>query len=143
MFEGSQLWDQYRVLEERLRAVEGTGVRARDARDLCLVPDIVLPPKFKAPDFDKYRGTGCPQSHVTMYCRRMAAYASNDKLLIHCFQNSLAGAPLDWYMRLQPSDIHSWKDLSDAFLKHYQYNIDMAPDRVQLQHMSKKDDESF
>lgn len=143
VFENSQPRDQYRVLEERLRAVEGTGVRAKDARDLCLVPDIVLPPKFKAPDFDKYRGTGCPSSHITMYCRKMAAYASDDKLLIHCFQNSLGGASLDWYMQLQSSDIHSWKDLSEAFLRQYQYNMDMAPDRSQLQHMGKGDKESF
>jgi len=31
----------------------------------------------------------------------------------------------------------------DAFLKQYKYNVDMAPDRLQLQNMSKKNSETF
>ena len=46
-------------------------------------------------------------------------------------------------MHLERSRIQSWKDLADAFLKQYRYNIDMAPDRSQLQNMVKKDDETF
>jgi len=34
-------------------------------------------------------------------------------------------------------------DLADAFVKQYKYNIDSAPDRLQLQNMAKKDTESF
>ena len=30
-----------------------------------------------------------------------------------------------------------------AFIRQYQYNIDMAPDRTQLQNMSKREHESF
>jgi len=67
-----------------------------------------------------------------MYCRKMAAYAHNEKLLIHCFQDSLGGVALNWYMHLEPTRIASWKDLVDAFLNQYKYNMDMAPDRMQL-----------
>ena len=63
-----------------------------NAEDLCLVPDVVIPPKLKTPEFDKYDGTGCPASHLTMYVRKMAAYTHDDKLLIYCFQDSLTGA---------------------------------------------------
>lgn len=141
--EHQQTKDQFQILEERLRRVEGFGSRAREARDLCLIPDVVLPPKFKVPDFDKYRGATCPKSHLTMYCRKMSTYSHDDRLLIHCFQESLAGASLNWYMKLEPSQVRCWKDLADAFLKQYQYNTDMAPDRTQLQGMSKRDNESF
>jgi len=30
-----------------------------------------------------------------------------------------------------------------AFIRQYQYNTNMAPDRTQLQNMSKKEHESF
>ena len=57
------------LLEERLRAVEGLGnYPFSDIADLCLVPDIIIPPKFKVPNFDKYKGTTCPKSHLRMYC---------------------------------------------------------------------------
>ena len=88
--------DKLEVLEKRLRAIEGgSSHEFGDAVGLCLVPDVVIPPKFKVPDFEKYKGTTCPKSHLTMYCRKMATHAHNEKLLIHCFQDSLRGVALN------------------------------------------------
>jgi len=82
--------DKLEVLKKRLRVIEGGGsYEFGDAAGLCLVPGVVIPPKFKVPDFEKYKGTTCPKSHLTMYCRKMAAHVNNEKLLIHCFQDSL------------------------------------------------------
>ncbi|EOY03805.1 Uncharacterized protein TCM_018989 [Theobroma cacao] len=52
---------KFDLFEERLRMVEGMGMYcSMDAIELCLVPDVVIPPKFKVPDFEKYDGTKCP-----------------------------------------------------------------------------------
>ena len=73
-------------IEERLRVVEGCGDYAfADMEDLCLVPNMVIPPKFKVPDFDKYKGTTCPKNHLKVYYRKMGAYAKDEKLLMHFF----------------------------------------------------------
>lgn len=66
-----------------------------DVKELCLVPNMVLPQKFKVPDLQKYKGLGYPRSHSTMYCRKMDSYIDNDALLIHWFQDNLYGALLD------------------------------------------------
>jgi len=132
------------ILEERLRMIEGaSSCEFRDVAGLCLVPDVVIPPKFKVPDFEKYKGVTCPKNHLTMYCREMVAHAHDEKLLMHFFQESLTGVALNWYMHLEPAHVCSWKDLVDAFLKQYKYNMDMAPDRMQLQSMAKKSSETF
>ncbi|XP_017639797.1 uncharacterized protein LOC108481143 [Gossypium arboreum] len=82
--------DKYRSLEERLKAIEGTeAFSALSAKELSLVPDLVLPPKLKVPDFKKYDGMRCPKAHLIMFCRKMTGYVNEDKLLIHCFQDSL------------------------------------------------------
>ena len=73
----------------------------------------------------------------------MAAYAHDDKLLIHFFQDSLSGAAVNWYAQLERSRIRTWKDLADAFLKQYKHNLEMAPDRSQLQSMFKRENETF
>ena len=78
-----------------------------------------------------------------MYFRKMDAHEKNDKLLIHCFQDSLTGASLKWYMSLKRENINSTRDLVEAFLKQYKFNLDMAPDRRQLQAMTMKDQETF
>jgi len=47
-------------IEERVRAIErGGNYGFVDMFELCLVPDVVIPPKFKVPDFDKYKGITC------------------------------------------------------------------------------------
>ena len=46
---------QLDLIKERLRAVEGSGdYPFVDMTDLCLVLDVVIPPKFKVLDFDRY-----------------------------------------------------------------------------------------
>ena len=120
-------------LEERLRAIEGGEDYAfANLEELCLVHNIITPPKIKVPDFDKYKGTTCPKNHLKMYCQKTGAYTKDEELLIHFFQESLTGAAITWYINLEPSRVHSWKDLMVAFIRQYQYNSDMAPDRMQL-----------
>ncbi|XP_050919740.1 uncharacterized protein LOC127137311 [Lathyrus oleraceus] len=133
----------YRLLDERIRAIEGFSGYGIDAKDLSLVPNVVLPPKFKASDLPKYKGLSCPRSHIIMYCRKMESYINNDELHIHCFQDSLFGASLDWYMSLERSKIRSWKDLSKAFLRQYKYNMDMARTRLQRRNQACKSSKTF
>ena len=114
-----------------------------DTYKMSLVPDLVLPPKFKVPTFDKFDGTKCPSTHLYMYCRKMTGHTSNDKLLIHCFQDSLSGSTTRWYNFLSRDQIKSWTDLAKAFLVQYKHMTDTAPDRMSLQNMEKKTNETF
>ena len=74
-------------LEERLRAIEGGGdYPFADMAELCLVHDVIIPPKFKVPNFDKYKGITCPKNHMKMYYWKMGAYAKDEKLSMHFIQ---------------------------------------------------------
>ncbi|KAA3473758.1 hypothetical protein EPI10_024114 [Gossypium australe] len=109
-----QLEDRCKWLEEKFREMETADRRyGVGTKDLSLVSDLVLPPKFKIPDFEKYNGTSCPEVHITMFCRRMAGH------------------------------INTWKDLAQAFMKQYGHVADITPDRITLQNMEKKPSESF
>ena len=118
-------------IEERLRVIErGGNYVFADMAESCLVPDVVIPLKFKVSDFNKYKGTTFPKNHLKMYCWKMGAYAKDEKLLMHLFQESLTGVAVTWYTNLESSWVRSWKDLMVAFIRQYQYNSDMAPDRM-------------
>ncbi|KAL4272474.1 hypothetical protein GQ457_13G020790 [Hibiscus cannabinus] len=125
-------------LEEKFKAAEGS-----DARELSLVPNLVLPMKFKMPEFEKFDGTSSPSVHLTMFCRRMTGRVDNDELLIHCFQDSLKGSAARWYNQLTRDKIRSWKDLAKAFIEQYKHITDIEPDRITLQNMEMKPNESF
>ena len=96
--------EKFDHIEERLRAIErGEYSPIADMAELCLVPDVIIPLKFKVPDFDKYKGTACPKNHLKMYCWKMGAYTKDEKLLMHFFQESLARAAITWYTNLESS----------------------------------------
>ncbi|XP_052485216.1 uncharacterized protein LOC128040491 [Gossypium raimondii] len=139
-----QFEEKWKWIEEKFREIESIdSYRGIEAKDLSLVPDFVLPYKFKMPEFEKYNGTSCPEAHLTMFCRRMTGYINNDQLLIHCFQDSLTGAALKWYNQLSRSKIATWRDLAQAFMKQYDHVSEMMPDRITLQNLEKKSNESF
>lgn len=57
----------YQLLDDRIRAIEGFSSFGIDARDLYLVPNVVLPQKFKVPDLPKYKGLSCPRCHTPKF----------------------------------------------------------------------------
>ncbi|GAU29064.1 hypothetical protein TSUD_278200 [Trifolium subterraneum] len=134
---------KYDEMQKEMRALRGKDLFGQDAHELCLVPDVVVPHKFKVPDFEKYKGSTCPKAHLIMYARKMSTQSSNDKLLIHYFQDSLTGAALRWYMDLDKANVSSFNDLASAFIRQYNYNSYLAPDRDELRVLSQKEKESF
>ncbi|KAA3479435.1 Gag-pro-like protein [Gossypium australe] len=67
-----QLKDRCRWLEEKFKAIENVDYHCRvDAKDLSLVPDLVLPPKFKTLEFEKYNGASCPEAHIMIHVTDM------------------------------------------------------------------------
>ncbi|XP_050909396.1 uncharacterized protein LOC127123192 [Lathyrus oleraceus] len=123
--------------------MESTDALGLDAVEMCLVPGVVIPAKFKVPDFEKYKGSNDPRTHIRAYCHKMAAYSDDDTLLMHFFQDSLSGASLDWYMQLEGNHLWMWREMAKAFLKHYQYNTNMTPNHTQLQNLMQQSEDTF
>ena len=73
----------------------------------------------------------------------MAGHTGNDKLLIHCFKESLTGSAARWYIKLDCNQIHTWTHLVKAFLAQYDHVVDIAPDCMTLMIMENKEIESF
>ena len=88
---------------------------ALDPRELSSIMDVVIPPKFKMPKFEKYGGTKCLEIHLATYCHEMAGHARNEDLLIYAFYESLTGAAARWYMGLKRDQIRTWRDLAKNF----------------------------
>ena len=127
--ESNKAQQKLELIEEHLRMVEGSDAYSLvDASKMSLVSDLVLPPKFKVPIFDKYDGTKCSSAYLYMYYRKMIGHTSNDKLLIHCFQDSLTGFTTKWYNQLSQANVRSWTYLAKAFLVQYKYMTESALD---------------
>jgi hypothetical protein len=129
-------------LEEKIRLMQGLNSFGNtDFSSMSWFPNMTVPPKFKAPEFEKYNGRGDPMIHLQMYYRKMAPYVNNEPLLIQTFQDTLIGHAAEWYSQLKK--ISHWKELADTFLAQYSFNSQIAPDQFDLQRMEKKSNETF
>ena len=132
------------LLDKKLKKIEGVNdLESVDPRELCLVPDLIMPSEFKMPKFEKYDGTKCLENHLATYCNKMAVHAHNKDLLIHVFYDSLDGTAAQWYMKLKKDPIRTWRDLARAFLEQYKYLLETAQDRMILQCIKKRPEENY
>ena len=75
-----QVKSQMETLAEKLQIIEGSSAHGSiDLDSLTNFPQVIMPPKFKAPKFVKYDGTRDPCAHLRMFCRKMAPFGNN-----HC-----------------------------------------------------------
>ncbi|XP_027169533.1 uncharacterized protein LOC113769267 [Coffea eugenioides] len=109
-----------------------------DYNELCLFPDMQLPVGFKAPKFSKYDGTCNPKTHLRMFANKLGKPVDDENLPIHLFLESLEGDALDWYSNLKPDAMRTWMDLSTAFVRHYEYNCELAPTKTTLEGTKRK-----
>ncbi|XP_019235568.1 PREDICTED: uncharacterized protein LOC109215901 [Nicotiana attenuata] len=72
-----------------------------------------------------------------------ADLCGKEDLLMVYFGESLVGISSEWYMDQDISRWHIWDDLARDFVRQFQYNIDIAPDRNSLSNLKKKSSESF
>ena len=80
-------------LDKKLKEIKGVNdLESVDPKELSVVPDVVIPPKFKMPKFEKYDGTKCTKNHLATYCHKIVGHTYNEDLLIHVFYDSLTMA---------------------------------------------------
>ena len=93
--------------------------------------------------FEKYDGIKCPKNHLATYCNKMTDHTRNEDLLIYVFYESLTETAAQWYTKLKKDQIHTWRDLTRAFLERYKYLLETTPDRMTLQCMKKRPEENY
>ncbi|XP_031375657.1 uncharacterized protein LOC116190138 [Punica granatum] len=141
---GTEQEQRLKKMEENIKALQSGGPRL-DAGDCdwSLFPGMRLPPKIKVPEFQRYHGTTDPRHHLRHYRGKMLQYWDYEEFVIHTFQDSLAGAALDWYMSLKAADIPTWTDLSGKFIDQYKYCAETPPTLLELSTMEMAEDQGF
>ncbi|KAI5409894.1 hypothetical protein KIW84_055376 [Lathyrus oleraceus] len=73
-----EMKDQFLELCKELKTLRGKDLFGKIVAELCLVPNVKIPVKFKVPNFEKYKGNTCLLSHLVMYARKMSTQTDND-----------------------------------------------------------------
>ncbi|XP_070005967.1 uncharacterized protein [Nicotiana sylvestris] len=125
-------------LQEHNQAAEQT-LEARTEQ----IGHVQLPAGFKIPKFDLYEGHGDPVAQLRGFSSIMRETGGRNELLMAYFSQSFSGSALEWYTRQDHNRWYTWDDLAQAFACHFQYNLEIIPDRLSLTKLEKKPGESF
>jgi len=137
-----QVKSQVETLAKKVRIIEGSSAHGSvDLDSLTNFPQVIIPPKFKAPEFVKYNGNRDPCVHLCMFYKKITPYGDNHPLLCHIFHDSLTNLVATWYVRLEKTS--SWKEMINSFQEYYRFNTEIAPDRTVLMRTEKKSREYF
>ncbi|XP_070020114.1 uncharacterized protein [Nicotiana sylvestris] len=106
------------------------------------------PPQYKFTAGQEKTTKTPEQVEITRKMRSMEQSLKNiqggkEELLMDYFGESLVGISSEWYMDQDISRWYIWDDLALDFVRQFQYNIDIAPDRNSLSNLKKKSSESF
>ncbi|XP_015075319.1 uncharacterized protein LOC107019300 [Solanum pennellii] len=84
-------------IEKHMKSMQGLGGHKSVAfKDLCMFPNVHLPPGFRTPKFDKYDGHGDPIAHLKRYCNQLRGAGGKEELLMAYFGESLTGVASEW-----------------------------------------------
>ncbi|XP_070031667.1 uncharacterized protein [Nicotiana tomentosiformis] len=142
--EQEEMVRKMKSLKKGLKNMKGlSGQKSVSNSDLCMFPHVHLPVGFKMLKFEKYDGHGDPIAHLERYCNQLRGGGGKEELLMAYFGESLTGIASEWYINQDIFHWHIWDDLARDFVRQFQYNIDIAPDRNSLTNSKKKITESF
>ena len=128
------------TLVEKIRIIEASGTRGRVNLDsLTNFPHVIMPPKFKAPEFVKYGGT---EIFAPICACSVVRWHPMETITCSSARFSLIA-----WLALQPPGMwdwnSSWREVANAFLEYYLFNTKIAPNHTVLQRTKKKSRESF
>ena len=78
-----------------------------------------LPAKFKMLQIEAFDGAKDPVDHLNTYKNQMEIHGYQDPVRCRAFAITLKGPALAWFNRLPPSSVSSFKELSIAFVSHF------------------------
>ena len=126
-------------IEQHMKSMQGLGRhKSAASKDLCMFPNVYLPPGFKTPKFDKYDGHDDPIAHLKRYCNQLRGAGGKEELLMAYFCECLTGVASEWFIDQEISHWQIWDDMARDFVTQFQYNVDIMPDRNTLSNTRKK-----
>ncbi|XP_027083537.1 uncharacterized protein [Coffea arabica] len=89
----------------------------------------------------KSQGLNKQGTHLRLFANKLGKPVDDENLPLRLFPESLEGDALDWYSNLKLEDVKTWIDLSNAFVRQYEYNCELAPTRTTLEGTKRKPSE--
>ncbi|XP_077242547.1 uncharacterized protein LOC143883067 [Tasmannia lanceolata] len=119
------------------------GPKRFDISEYFETPIVTLPPKFKAPDYDRYDGTGCPRNHVRWFITLSQQHGLSREQMAQLFPMSLIGIAKKWFLRLKLEETRSLDDISSLFVEQFLMEEGIEITKRDLKQLKQGPQETF
>ncbi|XP_075659096.1 uncharacterized protein LOC142628960 [Castanea sativa] len=109
----------------------------------ALVNLYPLPPKFRMPHIENYDGSKDPLDHLESFRTLMHLQGVPDEIMCRAFLTTLKGPVRDWYSRLTPNSISTFKELGAQFVSHFIGNHRHKKSIACLLNIKQREDETL
>ena len=107
------------AIEEKTDRSIDRMVKATDSPFTVAVLECPVPSKFHLPQLEPFGGLRDPQDHLNTFKMTLGPQQPPDEILCRSFPTTLKGAARDWFTKLPTSSVDNFKQLSNAFLRHF------------------------
>ena len=92
---------------------------------LAWYDQVVLPPRYRLPDFVKFTGTGSTSTmeHISQYLAQLGEVADEPTFNVRLFPLSLLGPTFLWFSSLPHDSIIGWEDLETKFHQYFDSEV--------------------
>ena len=94
-------------------------VRATDSPFTAAVLECPVLLKFRLPQLESFDGLKDPQDHLNTFKTTLGLQQPPNEILCRSFPTTLKGAAKEWFIKLPMSLVDNFKQLSNAFLRHF------------------------
>ncbi|XP_077249238.1 uncharacterized protein LOC143888693 [Tasmannia lanceolata] len=114
-----EMSEKFSKMAHEMEQMKVQGPKKFDVSELILSSTVSLPPNFKAPDYDKYDGTGCPRYHMKWFIILSQQYGLSREQMAQLFPISLIGIAKKWFLRLKPEEVRTLEDISEKLIEQF------------------------
>ncbi|XP_077239737.1 uncharacterized protein LOC143880643 [Tasmannia lanceolata] len=139
----NELFDKYEKMARDIESMKVQASKGFDISEFLMSPNAVFPPKFKAPDYDKYDGTGCPRNHVRWFITLSQQHGLSREQMAHLFPMSLIGVAKRWFLRLKPEEIRTLEEISNRFVEQFSMEEGIEVTKRDLKLLKQNPQETF
>ncbi|XP_077252354.1 uncharacterized protein LOC143891697 [Tasmannia lanceolata] len=114
-----EMSEKFVKMAQEMEQMKVQGPKKFDVSELIMSLTVSLPPNFKAPDYDKYDGTGCPRNHMRWFIILSQQYGLSREQMAQLFPISLIGIAKKWFLRLKPKEVRTLEDISEKLIEQF------------------------
>ncbi|XP_077237326.1 uncharacterized protein LOC143879006 [Tasmannia lanceolata] len=138
-----EMSEKFSKMAHEMEQMKVQGPKKFDVSELILSSTVSLPPNFKAPDYDKYDGTGCPRNHMRWFIILSQQYGLSREQMAQLFPISLTGIAKKWFLRLKPEEVRTLEDISEKLIEQFSMEEGIEVTKRDLKQLKQGPQETF